>query len=74
MTEVIQLLITPTHKDSEEINYTSYIVDVAIIILFLIVVAFFTKLVINNYRSNNLKKLFNEEDMNIINLISVNNM
>jgi len=73
--EVIKLLVKPIEKDSDEFNYTSYIVDSVIILCFLIVFGFFTKLVINLYRTNSLGKIFsNVEDMNIINLISVNNM
>lgn len=71
--EVIQLLVKPSEKDTE-INLTSYLVDALIILSFLIALGFFLKILINNYRSNSLKKIFNEEDMNIINLISVNNM
>lgn len=74
ITEVIQLLVRPTDKDSDEINYPSYIIDAVMIISFLIVIGFITILVINNYKSNNLKKIFNEEDMNVINLISLNNL
>jgi len=74
LNNVIQLLIKPNLSKIEELNYFSYVIDFIILALFFIVIGFFAKILINNYRSNNLKKIFNEENMNIMNLIAVNNM